>query len=125
MKPFLIIAAALLAIPAAVAAQTHQHSGDDRAHRHAAKPATPAKVTRTVAGLGAVVRVNGLICDFCVQALNKTFKRQAAVRDIAVDLDAKEIRLTFKPGATLDDVTISRLVKNAGYNVVSISRRPA
>jgi copper chaperone CopZ len=74
---------------------------------------------------GAVVKVNGLICDFCVQALNKTFRKQAAVKDISVDLDAKEIRLAFKPGATLDDATIGRLVRDAGYNVVSIARRVA
>jgi copper chaperone CopZ len=125
MKPFLITAAVLLAIPAAGAAQTHNHSGGNHAHHHAARPAATTKTARIVAGPGAVVKVNGLICDFCVQALNKTFKRQAAVRDVAVDLDAKEIRLAFKPGATLDDATINRLVKNAGYNVVSISRRPA
>jgi len=86
----------------------------------------PAKAAATdAAGPGAVVKVNGLICDFCVQALNKTFKKQAAVKTVAVDLDAKEIRLGFRPGTTLDDATIGRLVKDAGYNVVSIARRAA
>lgn len=83
-----------------------------------AKPAATGAVAP-----GAVVKVNGLVCDFCVRALNRVFKKQAAVKAVAVDLDAKEIRLAFKPGAALDDATIGRLVKDAGYNVVSISRR--
>jgi copper chaperone CopZ len=71
------------------------------------------------------VKVNGLICDFCVQALKKTFKKQAAVRAVAIDLNAKEVRLGFKPGMSLNDATIGKLIKDAGYNVVSIKRRAA
>lgn len=89
------------------------------------KPVQARAAAPQAAGPGAVVKVNGMICDFCVQALNRTFRKQAAVQDIKVDLDAKEIRLAFKPGATLNDATIGRLVKDAGYNVVSIARPAA
>ena len=115
MKILSTIAAAALMIGAAAPALAQGH--------HQA-PQAKAGV-KTPAGSGAVVKVNGLICDFCVQALNKTFKQQAAVRAITVDLDAKEVRLGFKPGATLDDATINKLIKDAGYNVVSIARRTA
>jgi copper chaperone CopZ len=71
------------------------------------------------------VKVNGLICDFCVQALTKTFKKQAAVRAVAIDLSSKEVRLGFKPGMSLNDATIVKLIKDAGYNVVAIKRRAA
>lgn len=129
MKNALVIAAcaSLIGTPAAALAQAHDHSTAGHAHHGATKAvaAQPEASTGATAGPGAVVKVNGLICDFCIQALNKTFKKQAAVRDIAVDLDAKEIRLAFKPGASLDDATIGRLVKDAGYNVVSITRRTA
>lgn len=70
----------------------------------------------------AVVKVNGLICDFCVQALTRTFRKQASVKDFAVDLNAKEIRIGFKPGQSLDDARIRKLVTDAGYNVVGIAR---
>ncbi|MFM9977575.1 MAG: hypothetical protein ACKVOP_05955 [Sphingomonadaceae bacterium] len=39
-----------------------------------------------------------------------------------VDLNAKEIHMTFKPGLSLADSRIRKLVADAGYNVVSIAR---
>lgn len=71
---------------------------------------------------GAVVKVNGLVCDFCVQALNRTFRREAAIKDFAVDLDKREIRMSFHAGRSLDDARIRTLVTNAGYQVVGIVR---
>jgi copper chaperone CopZ len=117
-----IIALAAVAGFSPALAQGHDH-GAKHAHGTAAKPgkANPAALS----GPGAVVKVNGLICDFCVQALSKTFKKQSAVRAVAVDLDSKEVRLGFKPGMSLDDATIGKLIRDAGYNVVSISRRKA
>lgn len=87
------------------------------------KPPQAKAAANQAAGSGAVVKVDGLVCDFCVHALNRIFKKQASVKAVTVDLDAKELRLAFKPGATLDDATIGRLVRDAGYNVVSISRQ--
>lgn len=90
--------------------------------------ATPAvasaKAPTTAATRGGMttVKVNGLVCDFCVQALTKTFRREAAVDGFHVDLKAKEIHITFKSGQTLDDARIRKLVVDAGYNVVGITR---
>jgi copper chaperone CopZ len=83
-----------------------------------AQQAKPA----SAASSGAIVKVNGLVCDFCVQALTRTFKREAAVDGFDMDLDSKEIRMTFKPGMTMDDAAIRKVVTNAGYSVVGISR---
>ena len=71
------------------------------------------------------VKVNGLVCDFCVQALTRTFRKEKAVDTFHVDLSAKEIHLTFKRGQTLSDARIRTLVTNAGYNVVGIARARA
>lgn len=71
----------------------------------------------------AIVSVNGLVCDFCAQAIEKSFRRRAEVNDIRVDLTAKLVSIDFKPNATLDDAAIRRIVTNAGYTVVGI-RRP-
>lgn len=124
MKTFRTIVglAAIAGLHAPALAQTHDHKGH-HAHGAAAKPAKGD--SGALAGPGAVVKVKGLICDFCVQSLTKTFKKQAAVRAVAVDLNSKEVRLGFKPGMSINDATIGKLIKDAGYNVVSISRRKA
>lgn len=104
MKTIMLAALAALAMPVAVSAQAQT------------TPAAPARA-------GAVtVKVNGLVCDFCVQALTRTFRKEKAVERFHVDLTAKEIHMTFKRGQTLSDARIRRLVTNAGYNVVGIAR---
>lgn len=88
--------------------------------------AIPTAAIAAPAGSGMVtVKVNGLVCDFCVQALTRTFKKEKAVDGFHVDLTSKEIHMTFKPGQSLDDARIRTLVTNAGYNVVSIGRAKA
>lgn len=120
MKTMIVLA--LSALPAAALAQVHSQPGSN--HAGHGKPAAAAEAG-AVQGADAVVKVNGLVCDFCVQALTKTFRKRAEVRDFAVNLDAKELRMAFKPGKSLDDATIRKLVTNAGYNVVGITRKAA
>lgn len=117
-----MIALALLALPAGALAQAPSQAGGDHVGHGKAVAAAKAGA---VQGADAVVKVNGLVCDFCVQALTKTFKKRAEVRDFSVNLDAKELRMAFKPGKSLDDATIKKLVTNAGYNVVGITRKVA
>ncbi|MCL4678503.1 MAG: heavy-metal-associated domain-containing protein [Alphaproteobacteria bacterium] len=74
------------------------------------------------AGETVRVNVNGLVCDFCARAVEKVFGGQAAVETIAVDLSAKLITIGMKDGQTLDDGTITKLVNDSGYALVSIER---
>ena len=92
------------------AAQPQRHTAQKSASR--TLPFTP----------DATVQVNGLVCDFCAQAIDKSFRRQTAVANVHVDLTAKLVSLDFKPDATLDDAAIRRIVTNAGYTVVAIRR---
>lgn len=69
------------------------------------------------------VQVNGMVCDFCARALEKTFSKQESVSGIDVDLTAKIITISLKDGASLDNEAIEKLVTNAGYNVAKISRK--
>jgi copper chaperone CopZ len=79
--------------------------------------ADPAASAQTV-----TAKVNGLVCDFCAQAVRKVFKKQEAVESVNVDLDTGEIVLGLKAGATLDDETIGKLIRKSGYSLVSIDR---
>ena len=66
--------------------------------------------------------VNGMVCAFCATGIEKTFKKQAAVADVKVDLESKLVTLTTKPDKTLDDATIKKLIAAAGYAVTDIQR---
>lgn len=68
----------------------------------------------------AVAVVDGMVCDFCAQGLKKVFLQESAVRDVAIDLTTKEVRLTLKPGASIDDAVIRKKVDWAGYTTASI-----
>lgn len=120
------LALSLLAMPA-LAEETMDHSTmdhskmDHSAHAGMEMPAEadadPAASAQTV-----TAKVNGLVCDFCAQAVRKVFKKQEAVESVKVDLDNGEIVLGLKTGADMDDETIGKLIRKSGYSLVSIDR---
>lgn len=69
------------------------------------------------------VGLNGLVCDFCSIALNKTFKKNKNVAATYVDLDAKKLSVVLKDGKTLSDEEVTKMVKKAGYSVTEITRK--
>jgi hypothetical protein len=69
-----------------------------------------------------VVDVLGVVCDFCATAMNKTFAKRKEVATTYVDLDTKTLSIVTKPGATLDDKTIDKLVKKSGYKLSGVRR---
>lgn len=70
----------------------------------------------------AYADVNGLVCDFCARALEKTFGKKDEVENIDVDLDKKIVTINFKEGQNLDDETITKLITDSGYAVTGIRR---
>lgn len=64
--------------------------------------------------------VNGLVCDFCAQALTKVFSKKDQVENIDVNLDTKIITINFKEDQILSHEVIEQLITDAGYNVVKI-----
>lgn len=88
---------------------------------------TGADMQKTVAGIEnadhtITVQINGLVCDFCARALEKVFSKWDEVSGIDVNLDTKLVTIGFKKDADIDDETITRLITDAGYNVVEIRR---
>lgn len=69
------------------------------------------------------VSVNGLVCDFCARALEKTFGQQEAVDHITVDLNTKIITIYYKDGQSLSEEKIIQLITDSGYNVVAVADR--
>lgn len=66
--------------------------------------------------------VNGLVCSFCATGIEKTFKAQAAVEGVKVDLDHQLVTVTTKTGQDMDDATLTKLLTDSGYTVTNIAR---
>jgi len=67
--------------------------------------------------------VNGLVCSFCATGIEKTFKAQAAVDSVKVDLDHQLVSIKTKPDQNLDDATVTQLLTDSGYTVTEIKRQ--
>lgn len=68
------------------------------------------------------VKVDGMVCSFCAQGINKKFKAEPRLEMVKVDLDAKSIELVTKNDKTLTDQEITKVIEDSGFNVVSIER---
>jgi mercuric ion binding protein len=66
--------------------------------------------------------VNGLVCGFCAQGIEKTLRKNAATDDVFVSLENRLVALSTKPGADIDDDTLRKALKDAGYDVKAIAR---
>ncbi len=69
-----------------------------------------------------LVKVNGLVCDFCARAVEKVFGRRKEVAGIQVDMDQGQISIVLHPDNAIDDTTLEKLVTDSGYNMVSIQK---
>ncbi|MFC4726028.1 heavy-metal-associated domain-containing protein [Glycocaulis abyssi] len=87
---------------------------------------TPAMQTALDEG-GSLVLVDvlGAVCDFCALAMTRTFERRDEVAAATVDLDAKTLTFVVHEGQTLDDATITDLIRRAGYQANGITRPEA
>jgi copper chaperone CopZ len=66
------------------------------------------------------VTVNGMVCAFCAQGIEKRISKMVATKDVFVDLKKKTVAIQAKDGQTLDAKAISAEIVDAGYDVVKI-----
>ncbi|MEN9799314.1 MAG: hypothetical protein RL653_3010 [Pseudomonadota bacterium] len=89
-------------------------------------PAPAPAAAPAPAGERITVAVRGMVCSFCAQGLDKIFKDEPAVAKVDVSLDLEQMVIQLKPGATLDDARLRKLVGDAGFDVLGIDRaRPS
>jgi mercuric ion binding protein len=66
------------------------------------------------------VTVNGMVCAFCAQGIEKRISKMDATKAVFVDLKKKTVAIEAKEGQTLDAKAISAEIVDAGYDVVKI-----
>ena len=69
------------------------------------------------------VAVEGMVCDFCAQAIEKVFMKREEVAGITVNLDDQNVIISLKSEKDIENTIIEELFLNAGYNVQTIDRK--
>src|SRR3954462_1044757 len=64
--------------------------------------------------------VNGMVCAFCAQGIEKKMRSLSQTKDVYVNLKQKLVAVELKEGQTLSHDTVKDLVKDAGYDVTKI-----
>lgn len=68
--------------------------------------------------------VNGMVCAFCAQGIEKRISKMPATKAVYVDLKKKTVVVEPKDGMTLDQKAIIEEVKDAGYDIVKVESVP-
>lgn len=81
-----------------------------------------ATTTTTTAFAATSVKatVNGMVCAFCAQGIEKRLSLMPATKSVFVDLKKKVVAVEAKDGQTLDEKTITAEIVDAGYDVVKL-----
>jgi copper chaperone CopZ len=79
----------------------------------AAHAATTTKIT-----------VNGMVCAFCAQGIEKRLTALPQTQGVYVNLARKVVAVEAKPGQSFDEAKLRAEIRDAGYDVVSVEAVP-
>jgi copper chaperone CopZ len=81
-------------------------------------------LTAAASAQGATIEmnVNGLVCAFCAQGIEKQLRKFPATADVVVSLEHKLVAVALKDGQDIPDAELRRALTNAGYTVKTIER---
>ena len=66
--------------------------------------------------------VNGLVCGFCAQGIEKTLRKNPATQDVLVSLENRLVAVVTKDDTDIADVDLRKALTDAGYDVKAIER---
>jgi copper chaperone CopZ len=78
----------------------------------ASLPASAATTTK--------LTVNGMVCAFCAQGIEKKLTAMPQTRAVYVNLGEKIVAVEAKDGQTIDVEKVRAEVRDAGYEVVKV-----
>lgn len=70
------------------------------------------------------LQVNGMVCSFCAQGIEKRLKSLPDTGAIFIDLRNKVVAVEPRPGQALDAQRVATEVREAGYDVVGTETVP-
>ncbi len=66
------------------------------------------------------VTVNGMVCAFCAQGIEKRLSKLPATKAVLVNLKQRTVAVEAKDGQKLNNETIRSEITEAGYDVVKL-----
>ena len=66
------------------------------------------------------VTVNGMVCSFCAQGIERNLRRLSLTQAVLVDLKQHRVTINVKPGAVVDDQQIRKAIRDSGFDVREI-----
>jgi copper chaperone CopZ len=66
--------------------------------------------------------VNGLVCAFCAQGIEKKLKKFPATAEVVVNLEHRLVAVSLRDGQDIPDADLRKALTDAGYTVKSIER---
>jgi copper chaperone CopZ len=66
--------------------------------------------------------VNGLVCAFCAQGIEKKLKKFPATTEVVVNLEQRLVAVALKDGQDISDEDLRKALQDAGYTVKAITR---
>lgn len=64
--------------------------------------------------------VNGMVCAFCAQGIEKKLRALTQTQDVYVNLKQRIVAVELKDGQTLSNDKVKAIIKDAGYDVTAI-----
>jgi len=73
-----------------------------------------------IAATTTKLKVNGMVCAFCAQGIEKKLTAMPQTRAVYVNLGDRIVAVEAKDGQTIDVDKVRAEVKDAGYEVVKV-----
>ena len=74
----------------------------------------------SVASASTKITVNGMVCAFCAQGIEKSLSKIPEVKAVFVDLKNKVVIVEAREGLALSERSITQSITDAGYDVIKI-----
>jgi copper chaperone CopZ len=68
------------------------------------------------------VTVNGLVCGFCAQGIEKRLRKFPATAEVLVSLEQRLVAVALQPDMDISDAKLTEALEGAGYAVKAIRR---
>jgi copper chaperone CopZ len=79
-------------------------------------------MTATSSAATIEMTVNGLVCAFCAQGIEKKLKKFPATSEVVVNLEQRLVAVALKDGQDIADEDLRKALQDAGYTVKAIAR---